>query len=104
MIQVLQKAFAVYFFEKRFIHNIYSEMCFRVATSCHICYQPFLPDDSDKMRDHEHVTGEFRGAADNKCNLALRRSVESRSSTTSGTTIPTSSQKPSKCLVGRRSG
>ena len=73
MFDLQQKAFAIYFDDKRFIRNIYSEMCFRVATSCHICHKQFLPDNSDKVRDHDHVTGEFRGAAHNNCNLALRR-------------------------------
>ena len=73
MIDLQQKAFAIYSDDKRFIRNIFTEMCFRVATSCHIFHRPFLPDDSDKVRDHDHVTGEFGGAAHSKCNLAPRR-------------------------------
>ena len=68
-----QKAFAIYFEEKLFIRNIFTEMSFRVATSSHISHKPFLPANSDKVRDNDHFTGEFRGAAQNKCNLALRR-------------------------------
>ena len=73
MFDLQQKAFAIYFDDKQFIRNIYTEMGFLVATSCHICNKPFLPDNSDKVRDHDHVTGEFRGAANKNCNLALRR-------------------------------
>ena len=47
--------------EKRF----YSAKC------CHICNKPF--DDSDvklkRVRDHCHRTGQYRGAAHNKCNI-----------------------------------
>ena len=34
-----------------------------------ICKQEL---DTDKVRDHFHVTGKFRGAGHNKCNLKLR--------------------------------
>ena len=39
------------------------------STVCHVCEKP-LNDDS--VRDHCHITGQFRGAAHNKCNLKLR--------------------------------
>lgn len=35
---------------------------------CHICEEPI---DDDKVRDHCHITGKFRGAAHNDCNLKL---------------------------------
>jgi hypothetical protein len=41
---------------------------FHKATCCHICNQPFKSD-KDKVRDHDHGTGAFRGAAHNKCNI-----------------------------------
>ena len=37
------------------------------ATRCWICQGEF--DKDDKVRDHCHYTGKFRGAAHNKCNL-----------------------------------
>ena len=37
--------------------------------NCWICKQEF---NTDKKRDHYHVTGKCRGAAHNKCNLKLR--------------------------------
>ena len=37
------------------------------AKSCHICEGKI--DDDDKVRDHCHYTGKFRGAAHKKCNL-----------------------------------
>ena len=36
---------------------------------CWICKQEL---NMDKVRDHCHVTGRFRGAAHNKCNINLR--------------------------------
>ena len=36
---------------------------------CWICKEEL---NTDKGRDHRHVTGKFRGAAHNKCNLKLR--------------------------------
>ena len=39
------------------------------AQRCHICEEPL---DDDKVRDHCHLTGKFRGAAHNKCNLKYK--------------------------------
>ena len=36
------------------------------ALICHICRQPLL---ADKVRDHDHLSGKFLGAAHNVCNL-----------------------------------
>ena len=36
---------------------------------CWICKEEL---NTDKVRDHCHVTGKLRGAAHNKCNLKLR--------------------------------
>ena len=42
---------------------------FHTATNCHICNQ-FLG--GDKVRDHCHIVGTYRGAAYSRCNLAYR--------------------------------
>ena len=48
------------------------------ATKCWICDDPFedyQPGDTHclwKVKDHCHITGEYRGAAHSKCNLLLR--------------------------------
>ena len=39
---------------------------FQKATVCHICENQLL---LDKVRDHCHLTGKYRGAAHNQCNL-----------------------------------
>ena len=46
--------------------------------NCWVCDGPFRPyKDGDKhglwkVKDHDHITGEYRGAAHSKCNLLLR--------------------------------
>ena len=39
---------------------------FRQALNCHICEEPL---GTDRVRDHCHLSGNFRGAAHNDCNL-----------------------------------
>ena len=41
------------------------------ATECYVCNEPFTKE-NNKVRDHNHLTGEFRGAAHWKCNLKIR--------------------------------
>ena len=41
---------------------------------CHICKTEFNND--NKVRDHRHYTGKYRGAAHNKCNLNYKISKE----------------------------
>ena len=36
---------------------------------CHICKKEFI---DDKIRDHCHYTGKYRGAAHNTCNLRYK--------------------------------
>lgn len=40
------------------------------ATVCHICDGYFLLD--DKVRDHDHITGQYRGPAHSYCNLVFK--------------------------------
>ena len=50
----------------------------RAADLCWVCDGPFRPyKDGDnlglwKVKDHDHITGEYRGAAHSKCNLLLK--------------------------------
>ncbi|KAJ4432649.1 hypothetical protein ANN_21272 [Periplaneta americana] len=39
------------------------------ANICHICKKGDFIGDNYKVRDHDHLTGKFRGAAHNECNL-----------------------------------
>lgn len=64
---------------------------FEKSTVCHICNKPFVistPSTSsntkktkrdinaDKVHDHCHITGKYRGAAHSKCNLAFQISKD----------------------------
>jgi hypothetical protein len=49
------------------------EKDFQAAMICHICGKIL---GSDRVRDHDHLTGHFRGAAHNACNLNFRFSKE----------------------------
>ena len=42
---------------------------YNTATICHVCEKLL---EGDSVRDHCHITGQFRGAAHNTCNLKLR--------------------------------
>ena len=44
-----------------------------LAEFCHVCDKKL---DNDRVRDHDHLTGKFRGIAHNSCNLKLRWSKE----------------------------
>ena len=48
-----------------------NEVHFECAQVCHICQQ-ILGDDDDRVRDHCHLTGTYRGGAHNVCNLNYR--------------------------------
>jgi hypothetical protein len=53
-------------FQKRMIFGASEQKKFDEATVCHICEQE-LGD--DRVRDHCHLSGKFRGAAHESCNL-----------------------------------
>jgi hypothetical protein len=44
------------------------EHIFKTSEYCHICRKTFI-NLVDKVRDHDHVTGKFLGAAHKKCNI-----------------------------------
>ena len=46
------------------------QVSFYKAEICHICQKELL---KDKVRDHCHFTGQYRGAAHNSCNLQCRK-------------------------------
>ena len=46
---------------------------FEEATKCWICNEEFDDTDDEKVKDHCHYTGRFRGAAHNSCNLKYKK-------------------------------
>ena len=47
---------------------------YRNVVSCYMCSKPFTQDDY-KVRDHDHATGKYRGAAHRSCNLQKKRKI-----------------------------
>ena len=62
-------------FNKPLIMTEENEIDFRKATKCHICDQQYQDKDI-RVRDHCHITGEFRGSAHQDCNLKLQINPE----------------------------
>ena len=52
------------------IFSTEDSLSFANATTCHICTKPLTHD--DRVRDHCHITGIYRGAAHSACNLNYR--------------------------------
>ena len=56
-------------FSKQMIFTESDKQTFDEATVCHICDKEL---GSDRVRDHCHLSGKFRGAAHNECNLNFK--------------------------------
>ena len=74
---------AYLFDEKRLIMTPADILAYATALECYICHEPFPTKPPEgraaaisKVRDHDHITGAFRGAAHSGCNLKLRRSYK----------------------------
>ena len=46
------------------------EESFKLTEECWLCEEPFT---EDKVRDHDHLTGKYRGAAHNICNINCKQ-------------------------------
>ena len=55
---------------KMMIFSTEDSLSFTNATTCHICTKPLTDD--DRVCDHCHITGIYRGAAHSACNLNYR--------------------------------
>ena len=58
-------------FNKNLIMSEKEEEQFQSSNICWIC-EKLIDDDNEKVRDHCHVTGKFRGAAHWSCNINLQ--------------------------------
>ena len=69
--------------EESYIKNILSEIepmqmteqdehCFQNSKQCHICKRNFIEGLDIKVRDHCHISGKFRGASCQSCNLNFK--------------------------------
>ena len=57
---------------KKMVMTREDKINYKKATHCHICEEEIDKDKDKKVRDHCHLTGKFRGAAHNKCNLKFK--------------------------------
>ena len=48
------------------------EETFHGSSACYLCKAPFDEHQSDKNREHDHFSGEYRGASCTRCNMILR--------------------------------
>ena len=58
-------------FDKPLVMTEVDEQNFKTMYGCHICGEKYTDKDA-RVRDHCHITGEFRGSAHQECNLKLR--------------------------------
>ena len=59
------------FFNKPLKMTKKNEDDFQKAKVCHICDKAYTDDDT-RVRDHCHITGNYRGSSHQECNLKLR--------------------------------
>ena len=61
---------------KRMVLTEEQETAFQAATHCYMCDDPILEKTGkwSKVRDHNHATGAYRGAAHQHCNIQKKRS------------------------------
>ena len=68
----IKKIFQQFNFSKKMVIFSQEQKDFLNAEFCWICQKKFKKDEK-KVRDHDHFTGKFRGAAHNKCNLQFKK-------------------------------
>ena len=68
----IKKTFQQFNFSKKMVISPQEQKDFLNAEFCWICQKKFKKDEK-KVRDHDHFTGKFRGAAHNKCNLQFKK-------------------------------
>ena len=62
----IRKLYHEFKFPKKMVLTEEDEANFEKTNECHICDKPL---GKDRVRDHCHLTGKFRGAAHNGCNI-----------------------------------
>jgi len=59
--------------ERRQLKDAIDEWIARTQETCLFCAEPLLVANfKDSVRDHDHMTGKYRGAAHNQCNFKLK--------------------------------
>ena len=77
MLKFAQATKKYMFDEARMVMSELDRFCFASAITCHICNRfidPFAEKIGDKkVRDHDHITGRYLGAAHSRCNLRAQQ-------------------------------
>ena len=70
-LQAVEKELLPYQLENKPMAMMENQDVFQAATHCYMCEEPFYEDEEKwhKVRDHNHATGEYCGAAHAVCNL-----------------------------------
>ena len=63
------------YFNKNLIMSEEDEKTFQSSNKCWMCNELFTDEDK-KVRDHDHITGEYRGCAHSDCNINLKLNRE----------------------------
>ena len=58
-------------FNKSLVMSVEDEKRFQSSNKCWICNKLFTDEDK-KGRDHDHVTGKYRGSAHSGCNINVK--------------------------------
>ena len=58
-------------FNENLVMSVEDERSFKLNNKCWICNKLFTAGDN-KVRDHDHVTGKYRGSAHWNCNINLK--------------------------------
>jgi hypothetical protein len=74
LLQLMKRCLEYLFDDQRLIMTPADWVDFRAAQKCYICGYALGKD--NKVRDHDHLTGKYRGAAHNHCNLMLRKTYK----------------------------
>ena len=65
------------FKEERIIFNNIDRRNYDRATQCYLCHKEFADKAGmRKVRDHDHLTGMYRGAAHSHCNIQMRKTYK----------------------------
>lgn len=72
LVDIEEQCMSVLLNPQRLVMTAEDTQKFQAAKECYLCRKAFCQQEI-KVRDHDHITGKFRGAAHQVCNLLLRR-------------------------------
>ena len=86
LVEIEEFCVAEIFDDRRLIMTEQDRQDFEKANECYVCGHPFRDPNAPvnprntfnakKVRDHDHMTGKYRGAAHQTCNLRLRKTYK----------------------------